>query len=46
MSLLGMDEAKTRARMLSEQAIEHLARFDDRADALRAVARFVVERKS
>lgn len=45
-SLLGMDQAKTRARMLSEQAIEHLARFDDRADALRAVARFVVERKS
>lgn len=45
-SLLGMDQAKARARMLSDQAIEHLARFDGRAEPLRAVARFVVERKS
>lgn len=45
-SLLGMDQAKARAAMLSEQAIEHLARFDNRAEPLRAVARFIVDRKS
>lgn len=45
-SLLGMDQAKARASMLSEQAIEHLARFDARAEPLRAVARFIVDRKS
>ena len=45
-SLLGMDQAKSQARMLSDQAVQHLERFDERAEPLRAVARFVVERKN
>tara|TARA_R110002110_G_scaffold54129_30_gene155668 strand:+ start:1953 stop:2840 length:888 start_codon:yes stop_codon:yes gene_type:complete len=45
-SLLGMDQAKAQANMLSDQAVQHLQRFDERAEPLRAVARFVVERKN
>lgn len=43
-SLLGIERARTQARMLIDQAIEHLAHFDHRADLLRAIARFAVER--
>lgn len=45
-SLLGADQARQQASMLADQAIEHLSRFDQRADRLRDVARFIVERKS
>ena len=43
-SLMGADQARAQAHALSEQAIGHLAGFDERADLLRALARFVVER--
>ncbi len=43
-SLLGLDRARHQAEMLSDQAINHLACFDAKADLLREAARFVVER--
>lgn len=43
-SLLGLDGAERQARMLSDQAIEHLASFGPEADLLRVVARYAVER--
>jgi farnesyl diphosphate synthase len=44
-SLLGIDRARDQARMLADQASRHLDIFEDRADLLREVARFVVERR-
>jgi hypothetical protein len=32
--------------MLADQAIQHLAPFEERAENLRAVARFVVDRRN
>lgn len=43
-SILGVDRARAQARMLSEQAVHHLARFDQAADTLREIAEFVVDR--
>jgi farnesyl diphosphate synthase len=43
-SLLGVERARTQARMLIDQAIEHLAGFGEEADLLRAIARFAIER--
>jgi farnesyl diphosphate synthase len=45
-SLLGVDEASEQAHMLSQQAQEHLAIFGEKADPLRALATFIVERRS
>ncbi len=45
-SFLGLDEAKKQAKTLVEQAVSYLDIFDARADMLRDLARFVVERKS
>jgi farnesyl diphosphate synthase len=45
-SILGLEPAKARARMLAEQAAEHLDIFEDRAEILRQLARYVVERQS
>ena len=45
-SLLGVEAARAEAGRLIQQADAHLARFGDRAGMLRAVARFVVERRS
>ena len=42
--LLGIDQARDQSEMLCDQAINHLGCFDDEAEPLRAVARFVVER--
>jgi len=42
---MGLDKAKTHARMLTNQAIMHLEVFDKKADILRELARFVVERQ-
>jgi len=44
-SLLGLEQARARAQELAAQAVAHLDGFDDRADLLRAAARFVVNRK-
>ncbi|MBE1237543.1 polyprenyl synthetase family protein [Phaeovibrio sulfidiphilus] len=45
-SLLGLERAREQARMLADQAVRHLEVFDEKADLLRAVARFVVERQN
>jgi farnesyl diphosphate synthase len=45
-SILGLDGAKKQAKALVEQAIGQLDSFGDKADLLRQVAHFVVERKS
>jgi farnesyl diphosphate synthase len=45
-SLLGVDGAKAEADRLAVRAAEHLDLFGDRADLLKTVARFVVERRA
>ncbi len=45
-SILGVERARTQAHMLADQAIKHLDPFEEKADLLRAVARYVVERRS
>jgi farnesyl diphosphate synthase len=42
--VLGQDRARQQARLLVEQATEHLADHGAEADLLRAIARFAVER--
>ncbi len=44
-SLLGPDRAKAQAQALVDQAIAHLAQHGREADLLRALARYIVERK-
>ena len=44
-SILGPERARGQAALLTEQAIEHLAIFDDKADLLRSAAKFVIERR-
>jgi farnesyl diphosphate synthase len=43
-SLLGAERARQQARLLVDQALEHLQTFGSEADLLRAIARFAVER--
>lgn len=45
-SVLGTDRARIHATTLADQAIAHLAAFDERAEALRQLARHVVTRRS
>jgi len=45
-SLLGAERARSQARMLAEQAAKHLDLFAEKADLLRDVARWVVERRN
>src|SRR5580658_2541268 len=45
-TVLGGNRARAQAKLLSEQAIQHLSVFDGRAKHLEDVARFVVDRKS
>ena len=45
-SLLGIERARTQARMLAEQAASHLEQFGEEADRLRALAAWVVSRRS
>ncbi|MES2057259.1 MAG: farnesyl diphosphate synthase [Pseudomonadota bacterium] len=44
LSLLGLDRARAQARMLVDQAVEHLQGFGAEADLLRDIARFVMDR--
>ncbi|TCP37143.1 farnesyl diphosphate synthase [Sphingomonas sp. BK235] len=44
-SLLGVERAKQQSQMLVEQAIDHLRSYGDEAELLRAIARFVTERR-
>ena len=43
-SLMGVDRARQQAKLLADQAIDHLKDFGERAALLRAVAHFVVDR--
>ena len=43
--LLGADEARRRAEALADDAIAALSAFDEKAAPLRAVARYIVERR-
>ncbi|GAB6053130.1 polyprenyl synthetase family protein [Magnetospira thiophila] len=45
-SLLGVERARDQANMLAEQAAKHLEMFGKKADPLRMLARFVVERST
>lgn len=45
-SLLGLEKAKEQADALSYQAIASLENFDEKADLLRDLARYIVERRS
>jgi farnesyl diphosphate synthase len=45
-SLLGVEKAQERARLLSDQAIGHLEIFGEKAEHLRAMAKFVIERRT
>ena len=45
-SILGLDGAKARARMLADQAARHLAPFGARAGALALAAEFSISRRS
>ena len=45
-SLLGVDKAREQANMLSQQARDHLSIFDEKANSLRSLATFIVERRS
>ncbi|AOX19483.1 polyprenyl synthetase family protein [Kozakia baliensis] len=45
-SLLGIEGARNEARLLSERATAALAPFNEQAAALRALARYVVERRN
>jgi farnesyl diphosphate synthase len=45
-TLMGIERAREQARILSDQAIEHLAGFDDKASLLRAVAHFAINRRA
>lgn len=44
-SLLGAERAREQARMLVDQAISHLGSHGSEADLLRAIARYILERK-
>jgi len=45
-SIMGVDRARGQARMLADQAIQHLDLFDERADLLRQAAHFVITRRN
>ncbi len=44
-SAMGIEKAKFQTKLLSEQAIAHLEVFDKKADILRDLARYVVDRQ-
>jgi farnesyl diphosphate synthase len=44
-SILGVERARAQALMLADQAVAHLDLFEEKAELLREVARFVVERR-
>jgi farnesyl diphosphate synthase len=45
-SALGVERAQQQAKMLISQAKTHLEAFDERANILRQLADFVIERKA
>jgi farnesyl diphosphate synthase len=45
-SILGVERARAQAELLISQAVTHLDIFEERADLLRQIARFVISRSS
>lgn len=45
-SILGVERARAQARMLADQAVQHLDLFDERADLLRLAPHFVITRRN
>ena len=45
-SLIGIEESKRLAQRLTEEAVDLLKDFDEKAEPLRAIARYIVSRKS
>jgi farnesyl diphosphate synthase len=45
-TLMGPERARAQSEMLAEQAAQHLSFFDEKADPLRALAWFVVNRRN
>lgn len=45
-STMGKDQARARAEMLVQQAIRHLSIFEGRADTLREMAKYVLQRRA
>jgi farnesyl diphosphate synthase len=45
-SILGVDRARAQAELLINQAVAHLDLFEQRAELLRQVARFVIDRRT
>jgi len=45
-SLMGLEQSQKFARQLIHHALQALEKFDNRSDALRAIARFIIERKN
>jgi farnesyl diphosphate synthase len=45
-SILGIERARAQAELLVSQAVAHLELFEDKAELLRQVARFVVNRRT
>ncbi len=45
-STMGIEQARTRAEMLVEQAVRHLAPFGNRAETLKELARYVLSRRA
>lgn len=45
-TVLGIERAREQAHRLAAQAVQHLEMFDEKADFLRALARYVVARRS
>lgn len=44
LTLLGAERAREQARLLVDQAVEHLGQHGSEADLLRAIARYIIER--
>lgn len=44
--IMGVERARSQASILANQAIEHLSEFDDKALLLRAIAHFVIFRRT
>jgi geranylgeranyl diphosphate synthase type II len=44
-SLLGLEESKTFARKLIDNALQALGSFDQKAEPLRAIAQYIIDRK-
>jgi farnesyl diphosphate synthase len=45
-TILGPERAREQAKMLADQAVQHLEMFDEKADSLRGAASFVINRSA